>query len=120
MAADRAARSTARLRAAARKTFSESDVGFEPRLLGAEEQSTLSNLLCAADERDEVADARDASADERDAASDLASFLADGTYDAHRQGARRSAAMDRLSAKTDRVTAAIDRDYLVHLITRSR
>jgi hypothetical protein len=68
-------------------------------------------ILDAAEARDEQADARDTAAGKRDSAASLHSFLNDDEYDATLK-ARRSAAMDRSDAHTDRDSSAEDRSRL--------
>ena len=79
--------------------------------LEASRRGEVLGILDAAEARDEQADARDAAAGDRDSAASLHSFLNDDEYDATLK-ARRSAAMDRSDAHTDRDSSAVDRSRL--------
>lgn len=68
-------------------------------------------ILDEADERDDRADVRDTVAEERDKAASLHSFRSDEDGSAGLK-ARRSAGLDRVDAKSDRVLSAEDRAKL--------
>jgi hypothetical protein len=76
----------------------------------AREEQTQ-DLLAEAEVRDDRADDRDSIADQRDSTASLHSFLNDTRFEESHK-ARRSAAIDRLDAKTDRAASASDRSKL--------
>jgi len=83
----------------------------EREAVDADRKNRRDGILADAAARDEVADARDEAADRRDGEASLDAFLKDDTYTEHLP-ARRAAAQDRLYSKTDRDSAAHDRDQL--------
>jgi len=68
-------------------------------------------ILDEAVHRDEVSDARDAEADDREGAEARAAFL-DHRPNSSRPEVRRAAALDRRHSKSDRASAATDREEL--------
>jgi len=93
------------------KTTDEVLTGYV--LLDGSRDDVVRGVLTDAAQRDESAEARDARADEREAAASLDAFLHpdDDRFDAELK-ARRSSALDRADAKSDRAAAAEDRSKL--------
>ena len=93
------------------------ELGEEESLQG---MRTTEDILAAADERDDRADARDLAAVTRETDLDREKWLArDGEYGLD-WPERRAAAIDRESAKQDRIAARLDRLALVDRGARRR